>query len=107
MLGVYERILILGIIPEKANFRDTIISKDLRTKITFTQDELIEMGIEQRDERIVWKNSIVKNFKLSELEHRLLLLSLRQMDKRQLLPTADVFIALCEKLGYTGQTEGE
>jgi len=56
-LNVLERITLMGILPAESNYITFRILTDLKQKLSFTEKEIKEFKIEQKDGRIFWAKS--------------------------------------------------
>ena len=53
-LTVFERITLLGVLPEHGNFVTLKIIRQLREALSFTEQELASLELKQDGERVTW-----------------------------------------------------
>lgn len=56
-LTVLERINILGILPSEGNFVTLKIVRDLRGNLSFSEEEIKRLNIQQQDAQISWNSA--------------------------------------------------
>lgn len=55
-LGVMDRLMLRGVLPEKGDVLTIRIIHELRQRLSFSENEIEEMGIKQDDGRITWSS---------------------------------------------------
>ena len=99
-LFVYDRVKIPDVLPRQAKFEVGIVVRDIRKKLQFTQDELEQLNIQEKEGgRIVWnvKTDTGKAFQFTELEMTIIRGNLKTLDGKEELPTDDRFLDMYEK----------
>lgn len=55
-LNVLERLMLLGVLPEQGNFLTLKIVRQLREALSFSEEEIKALKIEQKDGRVEWQD---------------------------------------------------
>lgn len=100
-LTLFDRISIPTMFPEKASFADGIVYDDIRQKIKITQDEVSEYNVRSTKDGsgVEWDNEPVegKDFELTDLEEKVIIKALKELDAKSQVPTDPKFISLFKK----------
>ena len=96
-LSVHERIVLLGILPEKGDITSVKIVRELREALSFTEQELVDFEIVVDDNNIVWKNNDEKDIVIGPKASSIILEELEKLNKQKLLteehiPVYDKFV---------------
>lgn len=79
-LNVLERIALMQILPEKANFINFKILNELRATLSFNEQEIKDMGIEQKDNQITWTNSKEAEIEIGDTARSIICTQLKKLD---------------------------
>ena len=100
LLSIGDRLNIINSLPEKGTFEEGIISKDLRQKLSITQDEILKTELKSADERLFWNaqkdEGLEVDFK--PLEASFLIKAFKHLNDTSNLPLHDSFIHLYETI---------
>jgi len=55
-IKLIDRILLIGLMPQKGKFEDLVISEDIINKIKIKQDEIVKFEIKSQGEQTTWNN---------------------------------------------------
>lgn len=98
-LNIFERITLTNILPNRANFRDGLVIKDIRAKVKLSQEEMEKYEIKSEGGSITWNDpDYVKEIDITKLEIDILKSALNKMNEKKDIPTTDRFLALYEKI---------
>ena len=96
LVGVNERIRLLGILPEQGNLLTIKIVRALREELSFSEEEHKEFNVKITDDRITWDPSAKeKEITFGDLAKEMIEKRLRELNEKDELTVAD--IALWEK----------
>lgn len=85
-LNVFDRVLLLNILPEATNNIYFGIYQDFLKKLSFTEEELAKYQIfEDGDGRVKWKNSTRKTFDICSKIYDIVCAYLEDCKKKNLL----------------------
>jgi len=98
MLGIYERITLVNILPARETYTQGIIVNDIRDKVNMKQEELEKYGVVgQADGSVTWSEE-GKDYEIeivfSGAEARLLKGALKKMSDEKKIPTAKRFLEM-------------
>jgi len=98
-LGLYERLLVKGILPQEDSFTNLILRKDLIEKIEITQEEIKKFEIKSVENGAVWNSKGQKDkleLEISSLEGKYLSEVLKKLDSEKKLSFAlvDIYEAI-------------
>jgi len=65
-LNIKERIAMQGVLPKNANYVTLQIIEQIRTKLSFSENELKKGGVTQAGENFSWKNDFEEEFEIGE-----------------------------------------
>ena len=106
-LSLQERYLLPSLLPEKGNLSDTIITKDIATKIAITQEEGAQIKVRTEGDKSFFEFPVVDpaEFTFTGAEINLLKTAVDKLDKdgNVTLQSAD----LCLKIKNYEKKEGE
>lgn len=97
VLNIPERIVLFGILPEKENFVNMRIIRELRSNLTLSEEDIKEGDITVSDDgdQILWKKMVEKDIPIGEKATDIIVEALRKLDKEKALE--DRHLALWEK----------
>lgn len=79
-LHVLERINLMGILPSEGNLITFKILTDLKQALSFTEKEIKEFGISQKDDRIFWEKSEEVDILIGEQANIIIQSALKKLD---------------------------
>ena len=79
-LNVLERVTLMGILPAEANLVTFKILTDLKKSLSFSEKEIKDFGIMQKEGRIFWKKSTDKEIAFGEQAKILVKAALQKID---------------------------
>jgi hypothetical protein len=79
-LNVMDRITLMGILPAEGSYMTFKILAELKLKLAFSEDELKEFGIEEKDGKIFWQKSEDKEVEIGEKAKDVIKTSLKKLD---------------------------
>lgn len=82
-LNVLERITLMGILPQESNFITFRLLTDLKKELSFTEKEIKDFGIVQKEGRVFWSKSKEKEFTIGEQVRLIIQAALQQVDKEK------------------------
>jgi hypothetical protein len=84
-LNVNERLIIIGVIPEKGNFKTMTIVEKLRKVLYLSEEEIEEYEFKQKGEQLGWNKKGVerKEIEISELGMELIMESFEKLDREE------------------------
>jgi len=96
-LSVFERLMLLSILPREGDFTTLKIIKDLRDSLSFTELEHRKYQFKKDDNSIRWKTDIEQNkeIKIGEKATDIIVESLKKLNKQKKLTMQHY--SLCEK----------
>jgi len=80
-LNVLERITLMGLLPQESNFITFRLLTDLKKDLSFTEKEIKDFKIEQKDGRIFWGKSKDVDITIGEQMLIIIKASLQKVDK--------------------------
>jgi hypothetical protein len=80
-LNVLDRITLMGILPAEGNYMTFKILAELKLKLAFSENELKEFKIEEKDGRIFWQKSEDKEVEIGEKAKEIIKESLKKLDE--------------------------
>ena len=82
-LNLLERVTILGILPQEANFLNLKIIKDIQDVVSFTEEDFKEFDIKQTDGMITWnaKGTEEKEISIGEKATDIIVEALKELNK--------------------------
>lgn len=80
-LDVLERITLMGLLPAESNLITFRILSDFKKELSFTEKELKQFGIEQKEGRVFWKKSGLKEFTIGDQIKIIVQIALQKVDK--------------------------
>ena len=82
-LNLLERVTILGILPQEANFLNLKIIKDIQDVVSFTEEDFKEFDIKQTDGKITWnaKGTEEKEISIGEKATDIIVEALKELNK--------------------------
>jgi len=89
LLKVLDRLTLLGLLPEKGDFLTLKIVRKLREDLSFSEDEIQNLGIRQEEERIYWDQFADngKDVQIGEKATDIIVDSLKKLnEQKQLTP---------------------
>ena len=87
-LSVYERIILINILPHEGDFRSLKILRELREDLAFSEEENAALEFKTEDGGIVqWRKDadVVKDVQIGEIAHGIIVDTLRQLDRQKKL----------------------
>jgi len=86
-LNLLERVTILGILPQEANFLNLKIIKDIQEAVSFTEKDFKEFDIKQTDGKITWnaKGTEEKEISIGEKATDIIVEALKELNKNKKL----------------------
>lgn len=90
-LGIAERIRLLGILPEKGNIVTLKIVGDLRSELSFSEEEIRDFGLNVTNDRIIWNDGAEeKEVTFGDQATLLVARALKELNEKEELTLADV-----------------
>ena len=80
-LNVLERITLMGLLPAESNFITFRLLTDLKKDLSFTEKELKEFKIEQKDGKVYWSKSKDVEIPIGEQMTIIIQTTLQKVDK--------------------------
>jgi hypothetical protein len=80
-LNVLERITLMGLLPQESSFITFRLLTELKKELSFTEKEIKDFGIVQKEGRVFWNKSKDKEFTIGEQVKLIIQTSLQQVDK--------------------------
>jgi len=80
-LNVLERITLMGLLPAESNFITFRLLTDLKKDLSFTEKELKEFKIEQKDGKVYWSKSKDVEILIGEQMTIVIQTALQKVDK--------------------------
>lgn len=86
-LSIPERIALLGVLPEQGNFVTLKIVHQLRTALSFSEDEVKRWSISQDGQRVTWDSACESGAEIpiGEKATDLIVEALKNLDQRHAL----------------------
>jgi len=83
-LNVNERLIIVGVVPEKGNFKTMTIVENVKKALHLTEEEVKEYELVQVGENLTWnkKGSEKKEVEISEFGEELIMEAFEALDKK-------------------------
>ena len=95
-LNVFERVILLNVLPKTGNFTNLKILRKLGESLSFNEEENAKLNFRQEGEMTLWNEvEIIKNIKIGNVATALIVKELTKLDEEEKL-TNDHF-SLCEK----------
>jgi hypothetical protein len=79
-LNVLERINLMGILPAESNYITFRILTDLKKALSFTEKEIKEFKIEQKEGRVFWSKSKYVEIPIGEQANVIIQTALKKVD---------------------------
>ncbi len=86
-MKIFERVVLLQLLPEQGNLTTILIVRKLREKLSFTEEEHKEFNLRQEGERLLWDNEkdIDKEIEFGEKEKDIIVESLKKLNSEKSL----------------------
>ena len=82
-LNILERIMCMGVLPDKANFVTHKIIENLKIQLSFSEEETKKYKIAEKEGQITWKpTEMEKEFVFGEKATDIIQASLKQLDEK-------------------------
>ena len=96
-LNVFERLILLQVLPKEGNFVTLKIMRDLRMALAPSQEEINEFEIKQEGEQVLWntKGKEEREIKIGEKATDIIIESLKKLNEEKKL--TDQHFSLYEK----------
>jgi hypothetical protein len=100
-LKVLERIILLGILPKEANYVTLKIINDLKAELSFSEIELKDFEIKEKDGNVSWnpRKEKLKNIEFGEKANEVVCEALKKLDETKKINSENV--SLYEKFVLT------
>lgn len=84
ILNVDERLTLLGVLPKERNVADMRILRDLRMKLSYTEEERKKWGIVANQETLMirWEENGEAEIPIGEIATSIIVEELRKLDKQ-------------------------
>ncbi len=84
-LNVNERLVIVGVIPEKGNFKTMTTVEKLRKVLHLSEEEVKEYELKQVGETLAWNEKGIerKEIEISELGMEIVIEAFEKLDKKE------------------------
>lgn len=84
-LNVNERLIIVGIVPEKGNFKTMTTVEKLKSILHLSEEEIKKYEVIQKGESLLWNKLGVEKteVEISELGHELIMDGFEKLDKKE------------------------
>lgn len=79
-LNVLERIILMNLLPKEENYMTYKIFTDLKSELSFSEKEYIELGMEQSNNMINWKKNSIKDVLIGDVAKRVIKDVLEKLD---------------------------
>ncbi len=91
-LSIQDRLLLLGLLPQKGSFVTQRIVTELQQELSFTEDEISTASIKQAGDRVTWNatNDPVVDIEFGPTSKEVFSKALRELDQREELTLAHV-----------------
>jgi len=102
-LNICDRINLMGMLPNQADFADLIVATNIRELIQFSSKEIDEFEIAKLPmQQVIEKNGEKneKEFELSQAEVDLIFKMLEKINSEKTMPVNSLFLKLVNKLGW-------
>jgi hypothetical protein len=88
-LNVNERLVIVGILPEKGNFKTMTTVENAKNALHLTEEEVLKYELKQVGENLAWnkEGAKKKEIKISELGTEMIMEAFEALDKKSELTT--------------------
>jgi hypothetical protein len=80
-LNVLERVTLMGLLPAEGNLITYRVLSDFRKALSFTEKEIKDFKIVQKDGRIFWGKSVDKDIAIGEQVRIIVETALQKLDK--------------------------
>lgn len=96
-LTIMERVMLLNTLPEKGKLVNLKLLAELRSALSFNEEDIEAAGIIQNDETgmINWEENITKEFDLGKKTTEIIVKELTRLDAEEALTPQHM--SLCEK----------
>lgn len=90
-LGIKDRIVLLGILPEKGNLVTARMVADLRKKVGLTAEEIesAKVVVIPEKDQFTWENNLIKDIEFFDTEKELIIKCFKDLDERDALSFQD------------------
>ena len=100
-LTVFERLTLLGVLPEKGNLAVLRIVEELRGSLSFTEQEIVDFDVEIEDNRVKWNeekaNAAPREYDFGATATKTIVDALQKLDKDGLVELKH--LSLMDKFG--------
>lgn len=81
-LTIFERLILLSILPQEGNFMTLKIVRQMREDLSFSEEEHKTLNFKQENDRIVWNQTSekIKNVSLGEKAIEIIADALKKLD---------------------------
>lgn len=98
-LSIFDRITLGGLLPEKSTYEQAVIVRDLRKKLTLTQDEIVKYNVRtdvvNGNQMMLWNPTFdVLDIEFTQLEKDLIKKAFTELNSRGEIRTTDEFLDL-------------
>jgi len=100
-LTIPERLIILGLLPNKSNYVDMVVIQEFRTELGFNEKELSETGLTLKDGKFIWNKDTNKEIKISEKRKEIIEKSIKKLDKQEAITPEMVGVIKKLKINMT------
>jgi hypothetical protein len=91
LVGINERIRLLGILPEQGNLLTIKIVRTLREALSFSEEEHKEFNVQIADDRITWNpDAPEKEIEFGDMAKEIIEKRLRELNEKDELTVADI-----------------
>ena len=103
-LTIYDRIKILGLLPQKSSFEGAIVISELRKKIELTLDDFkncnVKTSVNNGQELVTWDTTKdpMLEVELTTLESELIKTELKSLNDKKEIEATPVFLEFYKKL---------
>jgi len=108
-LNVYDRLKIIGLLPQKANFEKAMLISDIKAKLNLTQTDIVLYEIKTEGDSIKWnaEGTERRDFVFTEIELQVIKDSFQEMNSKNEVEATPSFLELYKKVKNAegGQSE--
>jgi hypothetical protein len=98
-LSIFDRITLGGLLPEKSSYEQAVVVRDLRKKLTLTQDEIVKYSVRTEvvngNQMMLWNpTNDALDVDFTQLETDVLKNAFKELNNRGEIRTTDEFLDL-------------
>jgi hypothetical protein len=82
-LSVFDRVVLLSILPEKGNFLTMKVVHQLRDALHFNEEEIAEFGLKHEGTQVTWETSRSVPVEIGPVAHKIVAEALKVLDTEE------------------------